>query len=88
MAFSSTITQRPIAIGNRRMSFGTYNCASVAGGNIDTGLRSCEQIHLTQVSSAVTSTAPVVNETLPVAGSAVTIVTASSGAGNWMAWGY
>jgi len=88
MAFSSTISQRPITMGNRRVSFGTYSCASVATGNIDTGLRQCEHISLTQVSSAVTSTAPVVDETLPCAGSAVTIVTASSGAGNWVAWGY
>jgi hypothetical protein len=88
MAFSSTISQRPIAMGNMRVSMGTYSCASVATGDIDTGLRECKHIQLTQVASAVTSTAPVVDETLPVAGSAVTIVTASSAAGNWMAWGY
>lgn len=88
MAFTSSISQRPIAVGNRRMSMGAYSCASVATGDIDTGLRTCQHISLTQVSSAVTSTAPVVDETLPVAGSAVTIVTASSAAGNWIAWGY
>ena len=88
MAFTSTCTQRPTAMGNRRMSYGTYSCASVAGGDIDTKLTRCEFISLTQVGSAVTSTAPVVNETLPVAGSAVTIVTASSAAGVWQAWGY
>lgn len=88
MAFSSSVTQRPIATGNRRMSFGTFDCASVAGGNIDTGLTRCEQIVLQQVSSAVVADAPVVNETLPAAGSAVTIVTTASAAGNWIAWGY
>jgi len=88
MAFSTTITLRPIATGNRRMSMGTFSCASTTGGDINTGLRSCEMIVLQQVGSAVVADAPVVNETLPVAGSAVTIVTASSAAGNWIAWGY
>lgn len=88
MAFSTTISQNPIAVGNRRMSWGTFSCSSATGGNIDTGLRSCENIVLQQVSSAVVADAPVVNETLPVAGSAVTIVTTASAAGNWIAWGY
>ena len=88
MAFTSTCTQRPTAVGNKRRSYGTYSCASVAGGDIDTKLTRCETITLTQKGSAVTSTAPVVNEDLPVAGSAVTIVTASSAAGYWEAWGY
>lgn len=88
MAFSSTIQQRGIAVGNRRMAFGTFSCASVAGGDVDTGLRKVEHISLTVVGSAVASTASVVNETLPCAGNAVTIVTPSSAAGNWIAWGY
>jgi len=88
MAFSTTISQNPIAVGNRRMSWGTFSCASVATGDIDTGLRLCENIVLQQVSSAVVADAPVVNETLPVAGSAVTIVTTLGAAGNWVAWGY
>lgn len=88
MAFSSTITQRAVANGNKRMSMGTFDCASVATGNINTGLRSCEHISLIVKSSAVATNAPVVNEALPVDGSAVTIVTDSSAVGNWIAWGY
>ena len=88
MAFSTTITLNPTAVGNRRMSMGTFDCASVTGGNIDTGLRSCEAIVLQQVSSAVVADAPVVDETLPVAGSAVTIATTTSTAGTWIAWGF
>lgn len=88
MAFTSTISQRPTAQGNKRMSMGTFSCASVAGGDIDTGMRSCESLLLQGVSSAVLANAPVVNETLPVDGSEVTIVTDSSAAGNWIAWGY
>ena len=89
MSFASTITQRPVAVGNRRMSFGTFtNGASDAGGNIDTGLRSCEAITLQHTGSAVVASAPAVDETLPVAGSAVTIVTTAGADGIWTAWGY
>jgi hypothetical protein len=89
MAFSSEITQRAVAVGNKRMSMGTYSASSATGGNINTGLRSCEHIQLMPVNSALSSTLPpAVNETLPVAGSAVTIVTDSGATGNWIAWGY
>jgi hypothetical protein len=70
------------------MSFGTYSCASVATGNINTGLRKVHNFSMTQNGSAVTSTAPAHNETVPCDGSAVTIVTASSAAGSWVAIGY
>lgn len=88
MAFASTIAQKPVAVGNRRMSFGTFDCSSATGGNIDTGLRSCEQIMLQITGTSVAANAAAVNETLPVAGSAVTIVTDASVTGNWIAWGY
>ena len=88
MAFSSTCTQRPTAVGNRRRSFGTFDCSSATGGDIDTKLTRCETISLTLKSSAVVANAPVVNEDLPVAGSAVTIVTDSGATGYWEAWGY
>ena len=89
MAFASTITQRPIAAAPRRMSWGTFtSSAGGIGGDIDTGLRSCENIILQQVAAAVVADAPVVNETLPVAGNAVTIVTTTDAAGIWIAWGY
>ena len=88
MAFGSEITQRALAMGNKRMSMGTFDCSSVAGGDVNTGLRSCEHIALIVKSSAVATGTPVVNETLPVDGKAVTIVTDSSAVGNWIAWGY
>ena len=87
MAFSSAVTFKTI-FGNKRVHRGTFNCSSVAGGDINTGLRLCEGIDLTCMGSAVAGNAPAVNETLPVAGSAVTIVTDSGQKGYWMAMGY
>lgn len=89
MAFASAITQRPYAVGNKRWSFGTYtNGSGDTGGNINTGLRMCENIKLTPKGSSVIATASVVNEDLPVAGNAVTVVTADNEDGYWEAVGY
>ena len=89
MAFASAITQRPISVGNKRWSWGTYtNGSGDTGGDIDTGLRSCESIILQSSGSAVIVAAPVVNETLPCAGNAVTVVTSDDEDGYWEAKGY
>jgi len=85
MAFASTITCRTIA-GNKTVTFGTWT-TDTTGGDINTGLHSCEFITLQQNKSAVIANAPVVNETLPVAGDAVTIVVDSGEGGYWMAIG-
>ncbi|MCG7853278.1 MAG: hypothetical protein MIO92_12220 [Methanosarcinaceae archaeon] len=87
MAFSSAVTFKTI-FGNKRVHRGTFDCSSATGGDIDTGLRLCEGIDLTLMGSAVATNAPAVNETLPVAGSAVTIVTDAGQKGYWMAMGY
>lgn len=87
MVFSSTITERTI-MGNKKVYQGTYDCTGVTGGDIDTGLTVCQNIKFTQKGAAVTLNAPVVNETLPVAGNAVTIITDSGAAGYWEASGY
>lgn len=88
MAFTSAVTVRSNS-GNKRMHMGTYTSSSTdTGGDINTGLRSCEMICLQQTASAVTADAPVVNETLPCDGSAVTIVQTASADGYWIAWGY
>jgi hypothetical protein len=85
MAFASVISGRFVA-GNKMITFGTW-ATDTTGGDIDTGLHSCEFITLQQVKSAVIANAPVVNETLPVAGNAVTIVVDSGDDGIWMAIG-
>jgi hypothetical protein len=89
MAFASAVVQRPISVGNKRWSWGTYtNGSGDTGGDINTGLSLCEVIMLQPGGSAVIATAPVVNETLPVAGSAVTVVTADDEDGTWFAIGH
>lgn len=88
MAFESAVTARPFAMGNKRVSMGTYtNGAGDSGGDIDTGLRSCEAIWLQPSGAAAIAAAPTVNETLPCAGSAVTIVNTADEDGFWIALG-
>lgn len=91
MAFSSTIESpgnAPIVMGSVRVSWGTYNAASVTGGDIDTGLQICDFITLQPVKNAVIANQATINETLPGAdGSAITIVTNSGDAGVWFAVG-
>lgn len=87
MAFASTITDKGV-IGDLRYAYGTYTSSGGStGGDIDTGLTTCEFIDLQSKGSGVATNAPVVNETLPVAGSAVTIVTDANEAGYWYAIG-
>ena len=88
MAFTSDIVGRSV-MGNKRIAWGTYTSASSStGGDIDTGLELVESIMLTVKSTAIqVSGGPVVNETLPIAGSAVTIVTVADGVGYWLAIG-
>ena len=57
------------------------------GGNIDTGLRMCEGL-VPVMNAAAVGNCMSVNETFPVAGSAVTIVTDANEAGYWLAIGY
>ncbi len=87
MAFSNTIAGRTVA-GNKRLHYGAWDATAVTGGDIDTGLTVCQSIMLTHLGSAVEAAVAVVNETLPVAGNAITIVCTSGDAGYWMAIGY
>lgn len=88
MAFASTITERGV-MGNKKYARGIYtNGAGDSGGNIDTGLVMCEFMDLQPIGAAVIASAPVVNETLPVAGVAVTIVNTADEDGIWRALGY
>ena len=88
MAFSSTITASDNT-SSKIVKYGTYtNADSSTGGNIDTGLASCETMLLQPTGSAVIASMPSVYETLPVAGNAVTIVNTANEDGYWIAWGY
>ena len=88
MAFTSAITES-ITIGNKKVTFGTFTTSSTdTGGDINTGLTVCEFINFTHKGSAVSASPVTINETLPCAGSAVTIVTDDGVDGYWKAEGY
>ena len=59
--------------GNKRVVFGRA-AGSGTGGEINTQLRVCEHICLTAMKATIVADAVTLNETLPVAGSAVTII--------------
>jgi len=87
VAFSYNVLRRTI-IGNMRLVLGTYtNGSSDTGGNIDTGLRIVEFFAVQPTGSAVASNASVVNESFPVSGGVITIVTDSGQDGVWIAIG-
>jgi len=86
MAFSATKTGESI-FGNKKVAWGTYTGGGTTGGDIDTGMHMCEHMQLTAKGSSVAADAPTVNETLPVAGNAVTIVITSDSDGYWFAIG-
>jgi hypothetical protein len=73
--------------GNKRVRWGTYTESGAGGGDISTGLHTCEGILLQPYGSSVTGNESVVDETLPVAGSAVTIACDASQVGLWIAFG-
>lgn len=88
MAFAYTKTQETV-FGNKKVIWGTFtNGGSDTGGDIETGLTNCDGLIIQQTGSAVTTGAPVVNETFPVAGGSITVVTDADADGVWYAWGY
>lgn len=88
MAFAFTITGQTV-FGNKRIITGSYVSSSGGtGGDINTGLTNCEACFLQGIGSAVDVAEPVINETFPVAGGAITIVTTADKSGTFMALGY
>lgn len=86
MAFTSAITEQT-AWTAKRVNYGTFtNDGGSTGGDVNTGLRSCEMFLAIPGGAAAMEIA--VNETLPVDGSAVTIVTEANATGYWLAIGY
>jgi hypothetical protein len=87
MADISTFVGRSVW-GNEVMTWGTYTDAGGgAGGDINTKIHLCNKILLQPYGNAVATNASVVNETLPVDGSAVSIVCDASQSGLWVAFG-
>jgi len=88
MAWASAISGRTLA-GNKRVHWGTWtSTGATTGGDIDTGLAMCESIMLTHIGSAVEAAVAVINDTLPVAGTEVTVVCTAADTGYWLAVGY
>ncbi len=88
MAFTTTVSGQTVW-GDRSVHFGTYaNTGGSTGGDINTSMIRVERMILQPKGSAVQSNFPVVNETLPVAGNAVTIVTDADTSGYWIAFGF
>lgn len=87
MAFTSAVTYKDVW-GTRRAHYGTYTSADGStGGDVNTGLKRCEAFFMQAVGSSAIANAPALNETLPVDGSAITIVTAANETGHWIAFG-
>ena len=87
MAFSYTILGQTV-FGNKRVVYGTFaNAGGSTGGDIATGLDVCENITLQHTGSAVVASAPVANETFPLAGGVVTVVTVADTNGLFTAFG-
>lgn len=88
MAALTTSIRRRTVYGNTKVHYGTAT-GSGTGGEIDTGLRSCEMIVLQANHSSVSADAVTLNETLPCDGSAVTVIhTSGVGYVEFMAIGY
>ncbi len=91
MSFTPAVTQTIEGMGPKIMVYGTYtNTSGSTGGDILTYLNVVEQFFIQPAGSAVSASAPVINETLPLTNTAgtVTIVTVADEDGYWQAWGY
>ncbi len=90
MAFSSTVIAGPIPNdGGKRIVRGTFtNTGGSTGGDVETSLAVVEGFKLQYTGAAIVANSPVVNETLPLNGGAVTIVTDADANGLWEAVGY
>lgn len=87
MAFTATVQEKTV-FGNKRIHKGTFvNDGGSTGGDITTGLQNCDALILIPVGSSVHTNAPVVNETTPVAGGVMTIVTDANVSGDFIAIG-
>ena len=74
--------------GNVVITGGSFTATSgTTGGDIDTGISTVFNIQLTPSGTAVATSLPVYNETLPVAGNAITIVCTTGMIGSWKASG-
>jgi len=87
MVFTSTISSREND-GSLAKVIGAFtNTSGSTGGEVSTGLKSVESITFTHTGAAVVVSAPVANESFPLAGGDVTLVTVADTNGIWTAIG-
>jgi len=87
MTFISNLVFKGLA-GDKWFSYGTFtNGVGDEGGDIDTQLDFVEICVISHTGTTVTTNGPVIDETFPVDGSKVTIVTDSGVDGTWIAFG-
>lgn len=88
MAFTAT-TSSITVFGNKRIVIGSYtNTSGSSGGDVETGLLSVDFVSLTPNAAAIAPTTSVaVNETLPLSGGTVTVVTGVDESGYFMVVG-
>jgi len=88
MTIANTIDYRGVR-GDSKYMRGTYTVTDGAtGGDVDTGLTYCKSFHLSPTGATKSATTETVNETVILAGAAITIVTPANGVGIWEATGY
>lgn len=76
-----------LPIGNRFLTYGTWNGAGVVTGEIDTGLHKVDVFLITHTGAAVEADVATADEAFPLAGSDVTMVCTAGDTGNWLAVG-
>ena len=87
MAFSYSVLDRMV-FGDRRVVIGTFtNGSGDTGGDVKTGLNRVDVFIAQPTGSSVTSNQVTVNESFPLAGGDVTIVTDDNVDGIWIAIG-
>ena len=86
-AFTSAVVGKS-ALRDKNVKWGTFaSSGGATGGDINTGLTQCDFLIPITGGAAVSADQCSVNETFPVAGNAVTIVTTANVTGHWIAIG-
>ena len=88
MALTQTTNVETHIGGVRKVSGNYINTGGATGGKIQTGLTVVNAFKLQPWGAAVVTSFPVVNETLPLNGGTVTIVTLANESGCWFAEGF
>lgn len=87
MAWSYENIHVKLPIGNRWLTYGTWDATGVIGGEVDTRLTRVDAFFITHTGAAVEVNVATANEAFPLVGGSVTMVTNNGDAGTWLAIG-